>query len=223
MGERAHARLTTRLSESSGHRYGYTVDEAFYEKHVHGRTDKDVFSSLMPAGSTPEQLAAVSKQKDDLYCAKVRAGVEKFRILDGLADMLAFADRHHVKCICVSNAPRGGCEAVIAALHEQIPGAKEALLVEELVVGAECERAKPFPDPYLEGMRRLGVAPEDCIVFEDSRTGPSRAKSASRSLRRALLTPQANPGSLYRCGKRTQEQPVGHVWRERGPESAPKR
>ena len=29
--------------------------------------------------------------------------------------------------------------------------------------------------------------------------GPSRAKSAPRSLRRALLTSQANPGSLYRC------------------------
>ena len=34
--------------------------------------------------------------------------------------------------------------------------------------------------------------------------GPSsRANSAPRSLRRALLTPQANTGSLYRCGKRT--------------------
>ena len=33
--------------------------------------------------------------------------------------------------------------------------------------------------------------------------GPSRAKSASRSLRRALLIPQVNTGSLYRCGNRT--------------------
>ena len=29
-----------------------------------------------------------------------------------------------------------------------------------------------------------------------------RAKSASRSSRRALLMPLVNPGSLYRCGKR---------------------
>ena len=29
------------------------------------------------------------------------------------------------------------------------------------------------------------------------------APFASRSLRRALLMPQVNPGSLYRCGKRT--------------------
>ena len=33
--------------------------------------------------------------------------------------------------------------------------------------------------------------------------GPSRAKSALCSLRRALLMPQVNTGSLYRCDKRT--------------------
>ena len=33
--------------------------------------------------------------------------------------------------------------------------------------------------------------------------GPSRAKSASRSVRRALLTSQIKAGSRYRCGKRT--------------------
>ena len=33
-----------------------------------------------------------------------------------------------------------------------------------------------------------------------SDSGPSRAKSAPRSLRRALLMPQVNTGSLYRCG-----------------------
>ena len=33
--------------------------------------------------------------------------------------------------------------------------------------------------------------------------GPSGAKSASCSVRRALLMPQIKTGSLYRCGKRT--------------------
>ena len=32
---------------------------------------------------------------------------------------------------------------------------------------------------------------------------PSRAKPAPHSLRRALLMPLANPGSLYRCGRST--------------------
>ena len=33
--------------------------------------------------------------------------------------------------------------------------------------------------------------------------GPSKTKSAPRSLWRALLMPQVNPGSRYRCGKST--------------------
>ena len=40
-------------------------------------------------------------------------------------------------------------------------------------------------------------------VISERSIGPSRAKSASRSLRRALLMPQVNPGSLNRCGNRT--------------------
>ena len=45
----------------------------------------------------------------------------------------------------------------------------------------------------------------DSLRFMDwtATNGTSRAKVASRSLRRALLTPQVNPGSRYRCGERT--------------------
>ena len=53
-----------------------------------------------------------------------------------------------------------------------------AAVIEDLVVGCECDRAKPHPEPYLEGMRRLGAAPEDCIVFEDSRAGVTAGVTA---------------------------------------------
>lgn len=38
--------------------------------------------------------------------------------------------------------------------------------------------AKPAPDVYLEAARRLGVAPEHCIAFEDSNTGLTAAHAA---------------------------------------------
>ena len=40
-----------------------------------------------------------------------------------------------------------------------------------VVLGEECTRAKPFPDPYLEGMRLLGLRPEETLVVEDSPAG----------------------------------------------------
>ena len=49
-----------------------------------------------------------------------------------------------------------------------------------------------------------GEMVEDVFVRLDrDGNGPSRAKSVPRSLRRALLMPQDNTGSVIRCGKRT--------------------
>ena len=42
----------------------------------------------------------------------------------------------------------------------------------------DVEHAKPHPDVYLEAARRLGVAAERCIAFEDSNIGLSAAHAA---------------------------------------------
>lgn len=42
----------------------------------------------------------------------------------------------------------------------------------------DVTRTKPFPDPYLEAAKRMGVEPRSCVVFEDSLTGIASAKSA---------------------------------------------
>lgn len=47
-----------------------------------------------------------------------------------------------------------------------------------MVIGYECSRAKPYPDPYIEGLWRLGLKAEDCIAFEDSVNGVTSAVSA---------------------------------------------
>jgi HAD superfamily hydrolase (TIGR01509 family) len=42
----------------------------------------------------------------------------------------------------------------------------------------DVARGKPHPDVYLEAARRLGVAPQRCIAFEDSPIGLSAAHAA---------------------------------------------
>jgi HAD superfamily hydrolase (TIGR01509 family) len=49
----------------------------------------------------------------------------------------------------------------------------------ETIVGAEdYQHGKPAPDAYLVGAARLGVAPEDCLVFEDTDMGIEAATAA---------------------------------------------
>merc|ERR1719352_1773656 len=156
--------------------YGYKVDKEFYEKNVHGKVDADVFKALMPSNYGPEELKAVSVKKDQLFCAKARElGVP---IIAGLGEALAMAKEHGVRCIAVTNAPRGAGELCIAEIKKQFAAGD---IIEDLVIGAECTRAKPFGDPYIEGMKRLGKKPEECIVFEDSRSGIAAGKAAGVS------------------------------------------
>ncbi len=50
---------------------------------------------------------------------------------------------------------------------------------EPLVVGVDAvARPKPAPDLFTEAARRLSVAPERCLVFEDSDTGVAAALAA---------------------------------------------
>jgi beta-phosphoglucomutase family hydrolase len=44
--------------------------------------------------------------------------------------------------------------------------------------GSQVRNAKPAPDIYLAAGERLGVAPRNCIVFEDSPTGIAAARAA---------------------------------------------
>ena len=49
----------------------------------------------------------------------------------------------------------------------------------DVLVGAEdYERGKPAPDAFLIAASRLGVAPEDCLVFEDTEIGIQAATAA---------------------------------------------
>jgi len=47
-----------------------------------------------------------------------------------------------------------------------------------LVCAGDYQRSKPDPEPFLLAAERLGVAPEDCLVFEDTEMGIQAATAA---------------------------------------------
>ncbi len=56
------------------------------------------------------------------------------------------------------------------------------IIFKAVICGVECSRAKPHPEPYLEGLKAIGaVTPElvdRCVAFEDSPTGAMAAVRA---------------------------------------------
>ena len=47
-----------------------------------------------------------------------------------------------------------------------------------IICGDDIAKGKPFPDPYLEGMKKLNLEPKDCIIVENSPIGVDSAKAS---------------------------------------------
>lgn len=80
----------------------------------------------------------------------------------------------HVGKVRIGVVSGSGREAVEKTL--QVLGIID--LVEVMVCAGETERGKPFPDPFLAAAEALGIAPEDCLVFEDGDAGTKAAEAA---------------------------------------------
>ena len=53
---------------------------------------------------------------------------------------------------------------------------------DEIVTAADVTRGKPAPDIFVEVARRLGRAPSECVVLEDSLPGYEAALAAGMSV-----------------------------------------
>ncbi len=79
----------------------------------------------------------------------------------------------------------------------------EESIFQALVTGSDVARKKPFPDIYLEGARRIGIAPAACLVVEDAISGIQAAHAAGMdavgvptTFSSAALTEKARPEYL---------------------------
>jgi len=84
--------------------------------------------------------------------------------MPGLTAFLHWLDSRQLRRAAVTNAPRDNTLMMLSAL--QLGSYFEAV-----VLGEECARAKPHPDPYLQGLSLLGLQPHEAIVVEDSPAG----------------------------------------------------
>ncbi len=91
---------------------------------------------------------------------------------DGVDAILALFQQRNLPLALASSSPRKLIEAVLdkLAIRQHIP----------IIHSAEMEaRGKPHPAVYLTTAQKLGIRPEQCLVFEDSPNGVLAAKAAT--------------------------------------------
>ncbi len=85
-----------------------------------------------------------------------------------------FARKMHGKGVPISVA--SGSELSVVEPSLKLTGLYE--LFDIIVTPADVERGKPAPDMFLLAAEKMGVAPEECLVFEDGQAGIDAANAA---------------------------------------------
>jgi HAD superfamily hydrolase (TIGR01509 family) len=111
-------------------------------------------------------VEAVGKRKESLYFAQLDELKPVPEVLEHIEAMYG-----KIPLAVVSGGRRDSVVRSLTATH--------LLDKFETIVGAgEYERSKPAPDGFLVAAERLGVAPADCLVFEDTDLGIEAATAA---------------------------------------------
>jgi beta-phosphoglucomutase family hydrolase len=121
---------------------------------------------------------------------KERYYTEMIEDLKVIPEVLAHIEDQHGKIpfAVVSGSTRDSVETSLGAL---------GLLgrFDTLVCAGDYAKGKPDPEPFLTAAQRLGVKPEECLVFEDAETGVASAKAAGMAVVKVPL-PHERQNSL---------------------------
>jgi HAD superfamily hydrolase (TIGR01509 family) len=139
-------------------------EELFYKWG--GRPMPDIISTLNRDQGLQMPIDAVSRRREELYfemMSQVKAIPEVQALVEAEYGRIPFA--------IVSGSTREAVTASLAALN---------LLdrFETIICADDYAKGKPDPEGFLLAAERLGVAPKECLVFEDTDMGIQAATAA---------------------------------------------
>ncbi|KAK3014825.1 hypothetical protein RJ639_008301 [Escallonia herrerae] len=147
------------LLQEIGFNGGVPITEDFFVENIAGKHNEDIATLLFP-DDHPRGV----KFLEDKEAMFRRFAKEQVKPIDGLYKLRKWIEDHGLKRAAVTNAPRLNADLMISIL-----GLSD--FFDYVVLGSDCDRAKPFPDPYLKALEVLGVSKDHTIVFEDSVSG----------------------------------------------------
>ena len=146
---------------------GLPMNSADFFAATAGRSNAEILKDMYPQLPDAEH-AAMADEKEEIYRGIAARSLE---LIAGAQAFVAGAKAQGLRlAICTASTPLN------MALAFERHGLDS--WVETVVSPADGLRGKPFPDIFLEAARRLGLAPADCLVFEDAPLGVEAARRA---------------------------------------------
>lgn len=148
----------------------YGVERTFDElSRVFGKGNDDIMGELMPADVVERVgIRQLGYEKEAIY-REIYAPI--ITPQPGLLAFLAECEREGLRSAVGSSGYKANVDFVLDKCNIR-------RYFEATVAGDEVTRCKPDPEIYLTAAAKLGLAPCECIVFEDAEAGIEAAKRA---------------------------------------------
>jgi beta-phosphoglucomutase family hydrolase len=146
--------------EEYNRRHGIKTTEEMHRR-MYGKRNDQIVRDFFGEGLSDEEVFAHGARKEALYREMLSPRLQA-ALVPGLQ---AFLARHRkVPAAVATNAEPANVDFVLgnAGLREYFAA---------IVDGHQVANPKPHPEVYLRAAELLGVAPEYCVVFEDSYAG----------------------------------------------------
>jgi beta-phosphoglucomutase family hydrolase len=149
-------------------RRGRTIDRDAFFLSTAGRHGREIIRAEMGADLTEDEVLALNSEKEVVY--RELYGPHR-KTVDGFDALIGAAKAAGVRLAV-------GTAAQTSNVTFTLDGLDLRKHFDAVVTAADVPRGKPHPDVFLEAARRVGAAPEHCIVFEDAPLGVEAARRA---------------------------------------------
>lgn len=165
-------------------RYGIETTEAMRQS-MYGKRNDQVILDFYGDGLSGDEVSARGAAKEELFRELMRDRVEEY-LVPGVRQ---FLERHRSYPMAVAT------NAELANLDFILDNGGLRAFFRVAIDGNQVSRPKPDPEIYLRAACQMGIAPANCIVFEDSYYGVEAARAAGARVVGLLTTHTELPGA----------------------------
>jgi HAD superfamily hydrolase (TIGR01509 family) len=145
----------------------YPTEEEFAQ-HMYGKNNSYILSHFLGRKIEGQELLELEDEKERLFREIYQHHVDP---IPGFLEFLAMLKSNNLKTGVATSAPLLNLELIAGKLN-LYPHFESTFASEHV------NKHKPDPEVYLKSAAKLEVAPDRCVVFEDSYSGVMAAKNA---------------------------------------------
>jgi HAD superfamily hydrolase (TIGR01509 family) len=140
-------------------KYNINLTKDIFNDCIHSNSDEIAMEKLNIKNDC-YNLKEISNLKDEYF----KINIDNIILINGVVEFMKKIKKLGHRICIVTNCNRNTAETIIHKINIE-------KYIDYIIIGSECKKPKPYPDPYLKASDMIQISSDKCIIFEDSKQG----------------------------------------------------